>query len=89
MDFILLLASGNSNPWMSSTVPSTCSLIVRFPFAAERFLVSQSGRDEEEPAAAPLTVYTLTAVGSATIFLYDTQGQDMELPFLDNWLTGY
>lgn len=55
--FTLLLASGNSKCWMSSMEPSTCSRIARLPFAfTARLRVSQSGREEEEPAGAPLTV---------------------------------
>ena len=56
-----MLASGNSKCCMSCMAPSTCSRMARFPLdLAARLRTSQSGRDEADPAAAPLTVYTLT-----------------------------
>jgi hypothetical protein len=48
--------------------PFDMFLCSRFPFFDARFRINQSGREDEAPAAGPLTVYTLTELGSATIF---------------------
>lgn len=50
-----------------------CSRCSRFPFFEARFRINQSGREDEAPAAGPLTVYTLTELESATIFRLKAQ----------------